>query len=390
MLLDRYCTLVHGLFLQVKSVVLTPPLECVSMTIAASSTEPSHLVGPFPPSFTNDLRILGLLQNAACGLLAEVLPSLVDPASLPSTLQGTAARESLQRAATASLIEVQNAIQPFQQVNVAQVGAKVVTKALNRLHSSSTKQLVMTAGATPIIQTLLTVPSLPDESSYTAVSRLLPLLMPPTTMCMVRVFDHNDIVAKMSALAAFYDPAVKEVLEHIVTTDVPDMEGARIILGEIQKDEMPSVAIRRQIDALRQYVSTTEHPRAISNEDFTLPETLTSPTSKELLQNGIKVLQSLSTDSLPVQSVPVRWLLLLDVLTESALQCVDLSTVERIASSLCRMPSTEVRLALVRLTELGHVMYFPQAEKLSSTVIIDRSAVGTALVRLSQLKKEVA
>ena len=360
------------------------------MTIAASSTEPSHLVGLFPPSFTNDLRILGLLQNAACGLLAEVLPSLVDPASLPSTLQGTAARESLQRAATASLIEVQNAIQPFQQVNVAQVGAKVVTKALNRLHSSSTKQLVMPAGATPIIQTLLTVPSLPDESSYTAVSRLLPLLMPPTTMCMVRVFDRNDIVAKMSALAAFYDPAVKEVLEHIVTTDVPDMEGARIILGEIQKDEMPSVAIRRQIDALRQYVSTTEHPRAISNEDFTLPETLISPTSKELLQNGIKVLQSLSTDSLPVQSVPVRWLLLLDVLTEAALQCVDLSTVERIASSLCRMLSTEVRLALVRLTELGHVMYFPQAEKLSSTVIIDRSAVGTALVRLSQLKTEVA
>ena len=273
---------------------------------------------------------------------------------------------------------------------MAQVGAKVVTKALNRLHGSSTKQLVMTAGATPIIQTLLTVPSLPDESSYTAVSRLLPLLMPPTTMCMVRVFDRNDIVAKMSAVAAFYDPAVKEVLEHIVTTDVPDMEGARIILGEIQKDEMPSVAIRRQIDALRQYVSTTEHPRAISNEDFTLPETLTSPTSKELLQNGIKVLQSLSTDSLPVQSVPVRWLLLLDVLTEAALQCVDLSTVERIASSLCRMSSTEVRLALVRLTELGHVMYFPQSEKLSSTVIIDRSAVGTALVRLSQLKTEVA
>lgn len=48
---------------RVKGVVLTPPLECVSMTIGASSTDSTHLVGPFPPTFTTDLRILGLLQK---------------------------------------------------------------------------------------------------------------------------------------------------------------------------------------------------------------------------------------------------------------------------------------------------------------------------------------
>ena len=117
--------------------VLTPPLDCVSMTIGASSNEPAHLVGSFPPTFTTDLRILGLLQNASSGLLADTLPSLVDPSSLPSSLQGSAARESLLQAAAPNLHKVQNGVQPFQQIDMAQIGAKVVAKALNRLHTSS-------------------------------------------------------------------------------------------------------------------------------------------------------------------------------------------------------------------------------------------------------------
>ena len=369
--------------------VLTPPLDCVSMTIGASSNEPAHLVSSFPPTFTTDLRILGLLQNASNGLLADALPSLVDPSSLPSSLQGSAARESLLQAAAPNLHKVQNGVQPFQQIDMAQIGAKVVAKALNRLHTFSVKLPTSPASAIPVIQTLLTVPSLPDESSYTAVSRLLPLLMPPSTMCMVRVFDRNDIVAKMSAMTAFCDPAVKETLEHLITSDTTEVEGARVILGELQTDGIASVAIKRQIDTLAHYVSATQHPNAISSEDIVLPGSLTSPPSKDALQNLLKLMQSLSTDSLPVQLIPVRWLLLLDILKEAGLQCVDLSTVEQIASSLCRMSSTELQYALVRLTELGHLMYWPQSEKLCSVVVVDRSAVATALVRLSQLKTEV-
>lgn len=369
--------------------VLTPPLDCVSMTISASATEPTHLVGPFPPTYTTDLRILGLLQNSSYGLLAEVLPSLVDPSSLPASLQGSAARDSLLQSATPRLCEVQNALQPFQQINMAQIRAKVVAKALTRLHSSSTKLPASAPGAISVIQSVLTVPSLPDESSYTAVSRLLPLLMPASTMCMLRVFDRHDIVARVSQMTTFCDPAVKETVEHLGTSNATEVEGARVILGEIQSEGQSSAAITRQIDTLDQYVSATQHPIAISSEDVTLPESLASPTSKDALQNLLKVMQSLSTDSLPVQLIPARWLLLLDALTEAGLQCVDLSTVEQIASSLCRMSSTELQMALVRLTEMGHLMYFPQSEKLRSVVVVDRSAVATALVKLSQLKAEV-
>ena len=369
--------------------VLTPPLECVSMTIGASSTDSTHLVGPFPPTFTTDLRILGLLQNASHGLLADVLPSLIDPSSLPASLQGSAARDSLLHAATPSLHEVQNALQPFQQINMAQIRAKVVMKALTRLHGSSTKLPAGSSSAIPVIQTILTVPSLPDQSSYTAVSRLLPLLMPLSTMCMLRAFDRNDIVAKMSAVSAFSDPAVRETVEHLISTDATEVEGARVILGEIQSDGVPSMAIKRQIDTLEQYVSTTQHPNTISSEDIVLPGSLTSSASKDALQNLLKCMQSLSTDSLPAQLIPIRWLLLLDTLTEAGLRCVDLATVEQIASSVCRMSPTEVQMGLVRLTEMGHLMYYPQSEKLRSVVVLDRSAVATALVRLSQLRTEV-